>query len=61
MPEPGFYRAGGANSPEGGGRQHKILPTFLKKLHEIERIWTPGASLAPLLDPLLICIIHGKC
>ena len=27
-----------------GGRQHTILPNFPKKLHEIERIWTPGGA-----------------
>ena len=29
-------------APTLGGDQHKILPNFPKKLHEIERIWTPG-------------------
>ena len=44
----------------GGGRcrQHIILPKFLNKLHEIERLWIPRrgrASLAPFpLDPPLI-------
>ena len=37
--DPGFPRGGGANL--SGGRQHTILPKFPKKLHEIERIWTP--------------------
>ena len=40
--DPGFPRGGGANSP--GGRQHTILPNFPKKVHEIERIWTPGGG-----------------
>ena len=31
---------GGGRQPSGG--QHTILPNFPKKLHEIERIWTPG-------------------
>ena len=38
--DPGFPRAGGANSP-GGGRTYEFA-TFPPKLHEIERIWTPG-------------------
>ena len=51
MADPGFPRGGDANSPRG--RQHTILPNFPKKLHEIERIWTPR----PLLDPPLVMII----
>ena len=37
----GFLRGGRANSRGEGGHQHTILPNFLKKLHEIERIWAP--------------------
>ena len=50
--DPGFPRGGGANSPEGGGRQHEIFPKFPKKLKEFE---PPGgrASLTPPLDPPL--------
>ena len=54
--DPGFPRGGGANFP--GGRQHTILPKFPKKLHEIERIWTPRGGARPLrppLDPPLVC------
>ena len=41
----------GAPTP-WGRRQHKILPNFPKKLHEIERIWAPGGSVRPSLPPL---------
>ena len=47
--DPGFSRGGGVNPP--GGREHA---KFSRKLHEIERIWTPRggrASLTPPLDP----------
>ena len=40
---------GGAPTPKGG-----VLTYFLgRKLHQNERIWTRGASLAPPLDPPL--------
>ena len=38
-----------------GGREHA---KFSRKLHEIERIWTPRggrASLTPPLDPPMVC------
>ena len=48
--DPGFSRGGDVNPP--GGREHA---KFSRKLHEIERIWTPRgggrASLTPPLDP----------
>ena len=47
--DPGFPRGGGANSP-GGAPTYEIAK-FSEKLHEIERIWTPGGgrvSRAPL-------------
>ena len=46
LAEPGFPRGGDTNCPEGGGGG---MPTydfakFSLKLHEIERIWTPGGG-----------------
>ena len=38
-----FPKVGAPILEEVGGRQHIILANFPKKLHEIERIWTPGA------------------
>ena len=38
--DPGFPRGGGANSP--GGTPTYDFAKFSPKLHEIERIWTPG-------------------
>ena len=49
--DPGFSRGGGGREPSRGGREHA---KFSRKLHEIERIWTPRggrASLTPPLDP----------
>ena len=37
----GFPRGGGANSP-GGGAPTYDFAKISQKLHEIERIWTPG-------------------
>ena len=55
MADPGFPRGGGANSP--GGVPTYDFAKFSQKLHEIEKIWTPGrggrVSLAPPLDPPL--------
>ena len=34
-------------APTPRGRQHTILPNFPKKLHEIERIWTPRGVTHP--------------
>ena len=48
--DPGFSRGGGAWTLQGG-REHA---KFSRKLHEIERIWTPRggrASLTPPPDP----------
>ena len=49
--------------PEVGRQLPRGAPTyhfakFSQKLHEIERIWTPGASLATPLDPPLNSSIH---
>ena len=38
--DPGFPRGGSANSP--GGAPTYDFAKFSQKLHEIERIWTPG-------------------
>ena len=38
----GFPRGGGANSP--GGAPTYEFAKFSQKLHEIERIWTPGGG-----------------
>ena len=40
--DPGFPRGGGANSP--GGAPTYDFAKFSQKLHEIERIWTPGGG-----------------
>ena len=40
--DPGFPRGGGANSP--GGAPTYDFANFSRKLHEIERIWTPGGG-----------------
>ena len=52
--DPGFSRGGGVNPP--GGREHA---KFSRKLHEIERIWTPRGGRAsltpPPLDPPMVC------
>ena len=47
--DPGFPRGGDANSP--GEAPTYEFAKFSQKLHEIERIWTPGghASFTPLL------------
>ena len=53
MADAGFPRGGGANSP---GAPTYDFAKFSQKLHENERIWTPGgggASLVPPLDPPL--------
>ena len=42
MADPGFPRGGGANSP--GGAPTYDFAKFSQKLHEIERIWTPGGG-----------------
>ena len=43
--DPGFPGGGGANPP--GEALTYDFAKFSQKLHEIERIWIPGASLAP--------------
>ena len=56
MADPGFPRAGDANSPRGAPIHD--YAKFTQKLHEIERILTRGggggARDAPPLDPPLI-------
>ena len=50
----GFPRGGGANSP-GGAPTYDFAKIF-QKLHEIERIWTPGGGAPPkfyYVDPPL--------
>ena len=50
--DPGFPRGGGANSP--GGRQHTILPKFLKNCMKLKEFGPRGARpLRPPLDPPL--------
>ena len=46
--DPGFSQGGGTNS-----KSSYYLAIFPQKLHEIERIWTPGGACPwrPLLDP----------
>ena len=44
MADPGFPRGGGSNSPEGAPRYD--FAKFSQKLHEIERISTPGGGVA---------------
>ena len=47
MADPGFPRGGGANSP--GGAPTYDFANFPRKLHEIERIWTPGGGASKIL------------
>ena len=58
--DPGFPRGGGANSP--GGAPTYDFAKFSQKLHEIERIWTPGEGGARpkfyYVDPPLLCAIN---
>ena len=51
MADPGFPRGGGANSP--GGAPTYDFAKFSQKVHEIERIWTPGGGARPkfYVDP----------
>ena len=43
--DPGFPRGGGTNCPGGGGGAPTYdFAKFPQKLHEIERIWTPGGG-----------------
>ena len=55
MADPGFPRGGGANSP--GGAPTYDFAKISQKLHEIERIWTPGRGARPkfyYVDPPLV-------
>ena len=57
--DPGFLPGGGANSP--GGAPTYDFAKFSQKLHEIERIWTPGGGARPkfyYVDPPLV---HVNC
>ena len=58
-----FARWGRQPSGWGGGAPTYNFAKFSQKLHEIERIWTPGrkgASLVPPLDPPLIWYFYRK-
>ena len=62
MADPGFPRGRGANSP--GGVPTYDFAKFSQKLHEIERIWTPGGRIlrAPLDPPLVsVCVFVCVC
>ena len=51
----------GAPTPQGlGGAPTYEFAKFPQKLHEIERIWTPGGgtSLTPPLDQPLPCTVY---
>ena len=57
--DPGFSPGGGANS-----QKCYYFSIFCQKLHENERIWTPRggrASLAPPLDPPMLCFGDTFC
>ena len=56
--DPGFPRGGGANSP--GGAPTYNFAKFSPKLHEIERIWTPGGARPKFyyVDPPLNLLIR---
>ena len=43
--DPGFPRGRGANPP--GGRQHTILPNFLKKCMKLKQISIPSGGSRP--------------
>ena len=56
--DPGFFRGGrgGALAPKSA----IIFNFFCRKLHENERIWTPGGgrvSLVPPLDPPMLSMV----
>ena len=57
---PGLSRGGDANSPGGGGAPTYDFAKISRKLHEVERIWTPrgggGAHPSQPLDPLMTCV-----
>ena len=56
--DPGFPRGGIANSP--GGVPTYDFAIFSQKLHEIERIWTPGEARVSRV-PLRSATGHGTC
>ena len=60
MADPGFPRCGGANSK--GGCKKLLFSHFVpKKLHKIERIWTPREGRVPgppLLGPPMEKVLH---
>ena len=41
--DPGFLQRGDANSPQGGGRQHTVLPKFPKNCMKLKEFGPPGA------------------
>ena len=49
--DPGFSGGGAGNS-----QSWIIFSTFCRKVHENKRIWTPGVSLAPPLDPSMFTV-----
>ena len=53
MVHPGFPRGGGINA----GVPTYDFAQIYQKLHEIERIWTPGGVRAPLDLPLISLIL----
>ena len=50
--DPEFLRGGGANSP---GEPTCDFAKFSQKLHEIERIWTPGGGGGVCASKILLC------
>ena len=61
MADPGFPRGGGTNSP--GGAPTYDFTKFSQKLHEIERIWTPGGGARPkfyYVDPPLKTVLKKE-
>ena len=42
--DPGFPVGGGANPP--GGRQHMILPNFVKNCMKLRKFWAVGGARA---------------
>ena len=49
--------------PSGGGRQHMILPNFVEKLHEIEKILGRGGRGRPPKSATVVNNIaaHNLC
>ena len=48
--DPGFPVGGGAN-PRGGGRQHMILPNFVKNYMKLRKFWAVGGWGVPGAPP----------